>query len=512
MKLSTPDFYKELFQELDLDKLQKKFLQLLLKVQEVERGSLWIHAPGGYHCVEAVGIDSEKVKGITLDEKRPSIVGWVMKHGEMTIAEAGKDQRHFYEIEKGFRVKSGYILCYPLILASGEIYGAVELIETQPGGRLDLNKDFLDTLQGLVELGAVALGNALSFADKLSENLRLKKTLDQISEWGPIIGQSPVFLEVLDRARNFARTDFPVLITGQSGTGKELVARELHNQSPRRNKPFLVQNCSAIPDSLLESELFGYKKGAFTGASRDKAGLFEAAQGGTVFLDEIGDMPLNLQAKILRVLQNQEIKPLGRTETRQVDVRIIAATNQDLQQAITEGRFREDLYFRLGVLPLHLPSLRRRREDIPLLFNHFLAREARRMKLPPKSLSPQALDLLMDYPWPGNVRELENLAKYLLATAPQQVVTPRDLPAQFRQARPKTPAPSPAPGHRPETETSSLSPPSPSFDGYTWEELERDYVRFLLKKYKWNVTRAAQAAGLKRSTFSSRMKRLGISR
>jgi len=508
MKLSILEFYKELFKELDPDKLQKKFLQLLLNIQNVERGSLWIRTSGGYHCVEAVGIDSEKVKGITLEEDRSSIVGWVMEHGEMTVAEAGKDPRHFYEIEKGFQVKSGHILCYPLILASGEIYGAVELIETQPGGHLDLNREFLETLQGLVELGAVALGNALSFADKLSENLRLKKTLDQISGSGPIIGQSPVFLQVLEKARNFARTDFPVLITGESGTGKELVAREVHSQSPRREEPFLVQNCSAIPDTLLESELFGYKKGAFTGADRDKAGLFEAAQGGTVFLDEIGDMPLNLQAKILRVLQEQEIKPLGHTEIRRVDVRIIAATNHDLQQAIAQGRFREDLYFRLGVLPLHLPPLRQRREDIPLLFNHFLAREARRMKLPPKSLSPQALDLLMDYPWPGNIRELENLAKYLLATAPQQVVTPEDLPAQFQQSQPPAP---PAPA-APETQVSPPEPISPSFDNYTWEELEQDYVRFLLKKYKWNVTRAAQAAGLKRSTFCSRMKRLGISR
>ena len=238
-----------------------------------------------------MGPQSERIRDLVLALDRPSIVGWVIEHGEMTIAEPGKDKRHFKEAESDLDIKSTLILCYPLVLKNGTVYGAVEIIDTAHGGsRLNLTREYLELLEEFVAIGSIALGNALAFADQKKETQHLKKLLSEIKGHTPLIGKSAAFQAALDTARNYARTDFPVCLTGESGTGKELFAREIHRLSARKNGPFLVQNVSAIPDTLLESELFGYRKGAFTGADRDKIGLFEAGNGGTVFLDEIGDM------------------------------------------------------------------------------------------------------------------------------------------------------------------------------------------------------------------------------
>ena len=513
MRSAVLRFYKSLFEEEDPVKLQRNFLELLLELQNVERGSLWVKSGEGYHCLLAAGEESEQIEGVTLDPSRPSIVGWVIENGRMTIAEAGKDQRHYKEMERDFALKSNLILCFPLILTDGTIYGAVQVIDTSAeGDRLNLDPEYLDLLQTMVDLGSLALSRTMEYVQKLDENRRLKKALADIRQPGAIVGRDQAFREVLQRASGYARTDFPVLITGESGTGKEVLAREIHRQSPRRDGPFLVQNCSAIPDSLLESELFGYTKGAFTGAVRDKVGLFEAAQGGTVFLDEIGDMPLNLQARILRVLQNQEVKPLGSTRVRRVDVRIVSATNQDLARLIEQGRFREDLFFRLNVLPLALPSLRRRPGDIPLLLDYFMRREARRMGVEPKRFSPQTLERLCSYAWPGNIRELENTVKYVLVAVAGEVVEPGDLPAQFREGQ------APPEGRAESSPAQAAAPPAPpgegllELEGRSWEEVDRAYVLYLLEKNKWNVTRAARQAGIKRSTFDSRLKKMGISK
>jgi len=263
--------------------------------------------------------------------------------------------------------------------------------------------------------------------------------------------------------------------------------------------PFLAQNCSAIPPTLLASELFGYKKGAFTGAYRDRPGLFEAARGGTVFLDEIGDMPADLQAALLRVLQDREIKPLGGATTRTVDVRIIAASNKDLEEAMAAGAFRQDLYFRLNVLPLRVPPLRERPEDLLYLLQHFMAREAARLGVPAKVFPPETLEVLSAYAWPGNVRELENLVKHVLVAAPGPAVTALDLPVRIR-----------APRRENGPETVPPAPPADPFAGHTWESLERAYLTQLLERRHWNISAAAREAGVNRSTFDSRLKRLGI--
>ncbi len=508
------EFYKTLFEELEPQRMQQNFLKLLMEMQQVGRGSIWVKGGDGYLCVEAAGAESDRIKSVVIPEDRPSLVRWVIEKGEMTIAEAGKDQRHFKELEDDFDVKSTLILCYPLILKSGEVYGAVQIIDTSSGGdRINLDKDYLSLLQSLVDIGSIALSNSISFKDQLQENLRLKQTLEFVVG-GAIIGQSRPFREAMKIARNYAQTDFPVLITGESGSGKDIMAKEIHRQSKRKGKPFMVQNCSAIPDTLLESELFGYKKGAFTGATQDKKGLFEAANGGTVFLDEIGDMDMHLQARILRVIQNKEIKPLGGSETKQVDVRIITATNKDLSREISEKRFREDLFYRLNVLPLHLPPLRERRDDIPALLEYFLKKESVSVGKKPKQFSKDTVNWLMEYPWRGNIRELENFVKYVITTVEGEVIRLIDLPSHMTEGA--------FPAEVEETETDTLhapaaAPPRPGsfnrdeeFDGATWEDVERSYVEHLLDKNKWNVTKAAKDAGVNRSTFDSRMKRLGI--
>ncbi|MCP4576275.1 MAG: hydrogenase, partial [Deltaproteobacteria bacterium] len=284
-------------------------------------------------------------------------------------------------------------------------------------------------------------------------------------------------------------------------------------KSFRKDKPFLTQNCSAIPETLLESELFGYMKGAFTGAAQDRTGLFEAAEGGTVFLDEIGDMPYELQARILRVLQDGEIKPVGSTIQKRIDVRIISATNIDLSTAIEAKRFREDLFYRLNVLPLHIPPLRERKEDVPLLLKRFITVEARKLNLKPKRISPAALEFFVRHPWRGNIRELENVVRNIMVTTSEETVVVKNLPPWLIKPAtvgkgPFEKAPVQDSGDIPRSATGVKK--DEGFVGHTFKSLEKAYILFLLEKNRWNITRAAADADLNRSTFDSRMKRLGI--
>ena len=501
----------ELFKELDPDALQKKFLNALLKIQNVQRGSIWIKKGKKYICVEAAGAESENIRGVELDASHPSIVGWVIENGKMTIAETGSDRRHNKEVEEDFSVKSSQILCFPLILMESEVYGAVQVIDTTlEKKRLNLDAEYLEPLQNLVDICSIAMSNAILYSMECKRSMHLKSALSKMRKENTIIGQSDSFHKSMELVRSYADTDFHVLITGESGTGKELVAEQLHKDSSRSQKPFLVQNCSAIPETLLESELFGYKKGAFTGANRDKAGLFEAANGGTVFLDEIGDMPMSIQAGLLRVLQKNEIKPLGETQVRHIDVRIVAATNKDIRQMIVENEFRQDLYYRLSVLPVHLPPLRERREDIPLLIKFFLETEALKAEMPEKKVVPEALQQLVAYSWPGNIRELENLIRYLMVTSPGDYIQSANLPDHVRQTAVDLAGST-------EGQTDRLPPGVDNeflvnLSEMTWLGLEKAYVKSLMKKYNWNITWAARASGINRSTFASRMRKLDIRR
>jgi len=267
------------------------------------------------------------------------------------------------------------------------------------------------------------------------ENVLLKRALETRHVFSNIVGRSPLMLDVFRMVETVATTTSTVLITGESGTGKELVARAVHFNSHRRDHPFVALNCGALPETLLESELFGHMRGAFTGADSNKKGLLEAAERGTVFLDEIGEMSPTMQVKLLRVLQDRRFRRLGGTEEVVADVRVVAATHQDLPARVADGRFREDLFYRLNVIPVHLPALRERREDIPLLAELFLEKFVEQMQRPVRGISREALDLLSAYDWPGNVRELQNVIERGVALEQSPVLLPETLPAQVRGER-----------------------------------------------------------------------------
>jgi two-component system, NtrC family, response regulator AtoC len=268
------------------------------------------------------------------------------------------------------------------------------------------------------------------------ENSELKDRISKISDnynFGNMMAKSKAMQSVFKIAEKAAKFNTTVLITGESGTGKELVAKGIHFSSERARKPFVPVNCGGIPETLLESELFGYKKGAFTGADRDKSGLFEVAEGGTLFLDEIGDMPISLQVKLLRVLQEREIQPVGSTRGKKIDVRIVAATAMDLSRAIKEGNFREDLFYRLNVLPIELPALRDRPEDIPLLAQNFIRKFNRKLKTQIKRIDPAAMSLLLSYHWPGNVRQLENQIERAMVLTDRETLYPENFTQEINQ-------------------------------------------------------------------------------
>ncbi len=499
----------ELFKVLNPETLQKKFLNSILKIQNVHRGSIWIKKNDTCLCIEAAGAQSEQIKGVSLDAGKPSIVGWVIENKKMTVAETKSDRRHYKEVEDNLAVKSSLILCFPLFFRDKKVYGAVQIIDTTPEkSSLNLDENYLEQLQNLVDICSIALSNAILYSNERKKILNLRNALKTSRNENLIIGQSPGFQECLNLVKSYADTEFHVLITGESGTGKELIAERIHAQSVRKDQPFLVQNCSAIPETLLESELFGYKKGAFTGASRDKVGLFEAANGGTVFLDEIGDMPMSIQAGLLRVLQKNEIKPLGETRVRHIDVRIVAATNKDIKQMIAENSFRQDLFYRLSVLPVHLPPLKERREDIPLLVRHFLEKEAIKAGILEKKVTTEAMQCMVAYAWPGNIRELENLIRYLMVTAEEDYIEYANLPLHIKEG---VPGIDPAYG-----KGGGFSDSAAAFEenltAMTWPQLEKEYVISLLKKHNWNITWAAKTSGINRSTFASRMRKLNIRR
>ena len=268
---------------------------------------------------------------------------------------------------------------------------------------------------------------------------RLRREVRADARFGEIVVGSPAMRHAMEVAQKVAPYDSPVLITGASGTGKELVARMLHRESTRCEAAFIPVNCGGVPEQLLESEFFGFVKGAFTGADRDKEGLFEAADGGTLFLDEVGELPGALQVKLLRALQEGEVRRVGATKTTRVDVRVISATNRDLEDAVETGEFRKDLYYRLAVVPIHLPQLRARREEIPQLAAHLLQRHAARLGVSIESIEPEAMEILLDYAWPGNIRELENVLERALVLTDDQTIAADDLPEAVRRPAPDTP-------------------------------------------------------------------------
>jgi DNA-binding NtrC family response regulator len=327
------------------------------------------------------------------------------------------------------------------------------------------------------------------------EVVQLKRTLKQRYNFENIVGKSEPMLRLFDLVAQVAPSRSTILIQGESGTGKELIAKAIHANSPRRDRPFVPVNTGAVPSELLESTLFGHVKGAFTSAVTAKKGLFEVANGGTLFLDEIGTMGMDMQAKILRVLQDRRFMHLGGVQEIQVDVRIIAATNVNLQEAVREGRFREDLFYRLNVISLELPPLRSRREDIPLLAAHFLKFYGEENGTPDRSLSPEAMRIIMDYEWPGNVRELENAMERGVVLSTSRTIGPDLLPTQLTGS----------------TYSASLLDHQPNASLFDlMEEIERRIISDRLERCHWNQTEAAEYFKIPLSTLNQKIKRLNV--
>ena len=376
-----------------------------------------------------------------------------------------------------------------VVMISGHatIQNAVEATQL---GAYDILEKPLDTDRMLV-----TLRNAVGRIDLAEENERLKATIESRYE---IVGRSFAIRGVIDRIDKLTGSAARVLITGENGTGKELVARALHRQSPRARKPFVEVNCAAIPSELIESELFGHMKGSFTGALQDRIGKFEQADGGTLFLDEIGDMSLAAQAKVLRVLQDGEVTRIGGTKSRKVDVRVLAATNKKVEDEISAGRFREDLFYRLNVVPIHVPPLRERREDIPLLVEHFLLQFARNDGVAPRGVDSSAIERLGQLDWPGNVRELRNTIERLLILATGPRVVPADVDRLV--------------GAR----ASSTGGLEGLEECKTYESFklaaERAFLLLKLRQHDWNVAETARALDMPRSNLYKKIERHALSR
>ena len=362
--------------------------------------------------------------------------------------------------------------------------------------------DFLDKPLSS-ERVIVTLRNVLRQSELSTENRDLKVAMESRYE---LVGQSPALRNVLEAVTRAAPTNATVLLLGESGVGKELVARTIHRNSPRSGQRFVQVNCAAIPEELIESELFGHEKGSFTGATEKQVGKFEQADRGTIFLDEIGDMSQKTQAKVLRVLQEQEVERLGSARTIKVDVRVIAATNKNLEDAISRGEFREDLFFRLNVIPIVVPPLRERREDIPRLVQHFAKRTAEEHNLKPKRFDQAAMDALQRYRWRGNIRELRNTVERLLIMSPTEYVRVDDLPVEIRSGEPARVSVAEPEGSAKGTETNTGPGTLREFK----DAAERAYLVQKLRENNWNISRTAELIDTPRSNLYKKLEQYGI--
>lgn len=479
----------------DLDQLFRDLAHRLPRVVQVNFVDLSLHDPVKktmrLHTVQA-NVPADLVGGHEASiEDCPS--GFVWQTQQSLIVRDLSDERRWPKVTGHMTEDGTKSFCFvPLTTARGRL-GAMGFMSLQEGAYSDADLEFLDQVAKQV---AVTVENALAFQqiaelkDKLAkEKLYLEEEIRTEHGFDDIIGDSNALKQVLKQVEVVAPTDSTVLIQGETGTGKELIARAIHRLSSRGERTFVKLNCAAIPTGLLESELFGHERGAFTGAITQKAGRFELADKGTIFLDEVGEIPLELQSKLLRVLQEQEFERLGSTKTIRVNVRLIAATNRDLKAFVEAKQFRSDLYYRLNVFPVTMPPLRERREDIPILVRYFTQHYAVRMKKNIQTVPAKTLDVLSRYAWPGNIRELENLVeRSVILTQGTDLQVPR---GELETA-----------GHLSSSTT-------------TLEDAEREQILRALGEAKWVIggpSGAAARLGIKRTTLQSKMQKLGISR
>jgi transcriptional regulator with GAF, ATPase, and Fis domain len=413
----------------DLNELQGQLLDLIFEIVPAGRGAILLADKDGqqFNSMFARMRQAGQAPLVTVSR---TIARQVLEQGVAVLGSdvRGSDELRAVESLAASQVHS--LLCVPLTVFQ-KVIGCVYLDSDSVGGRL--NGEHLQVVTAIAGISAVALENARRLHWLEQENERLTV---EISQERSLVGEGSSMKEVYQFLKRVAPTDSTVLIEGESGTGKELAARALHRNGPRAGKPFVAINCAAIPETLLESDLFGHERGAFTGAASLKKGRLEVADGGVVFLDEIGELAPALQVKLLRVLQEREFERVGGIHPIKVDIRLIAATNCNLEQAVRDGLFRQDLYYRLAVLKITMPTLRERKDDIPMLVRHFVQKHAKRCKVKPRPVSREALACLVNYDWPGNVRELENAIERALVLASSDVILPEDLPESLLERPP----------------------------------------------------------------------------
>ena len=481
---------------LDRDSLFSATAAALRRVIPFDRAALILHDPvkNVFRMLGVAGpVPSPPLIPLGTEWPRQgSRAGWVFDHKKPLVTADLRDSLSFIEHAPLLREGIRAAVSAPMTI-KGKILGTLNVGSRVPGR---YGADDASLLAAIAEQVALAIENLLAYEEIAALKARLEEEKVYLQEevrteaaFGDVVGESPAILGALANVRKVAATDSTVLVTGETGTGKELIVRAIHALSRRKDKLLVKVNCAALPASLIESELFGHEKGAFTGALTRKVGRFELASGGTLLLDEVGELPLELQAKLLRVLQDGEFERVGGTQTLKVDVRLITATNRDLERAVSEGLFRADLYYRLNVFPIVIPPLRKRRQDIPCLARHFAAHYASKMGKRVGSPSPDVMDRLTAYSWPGNVRELQHVIERAVILSP-------DGRFELGNVLPRA-------GGSPTARLRAL------------EDVERQHIVAVLEETGWRVSGergAAKILGLKRTTLEARMKKLGIVR
>jgi transcriptional regulator with GAF, ATPase, and Fis domain len=475
---------------LDLEDVLRSVLPLAAEAANAQGSSVILHdADAGELVIAAAsGPHGSQVRGLRFPESA-GIAGAVFGTGQPRLVfDAQGEADHLKDVDRVSGHLTESLMAAPLTIGSRRL-GVVEAVNRIGGGGFQSGD--LERFSGFCSLIAVAIENAGLYRRLENESEALRRSRED--EARPLVAESTAMQRALAQADRAAAGRSTVLLIGETGTGKEQVARRIHERSPRASRPFVALNCGALPEGLLESELFGHEKGAFTGADRRRLGRFELADGGTLFLDEIGDLPAGAQVKLLRVLQEHEFHRVGGASTVRVDVRLIAATHRELEAEVRAGRFREDLFFRVHVVPIRLPPLRERPEDVEPLARLFLERFARELGQAPRALSPEALERLRAYRWPGNVREMENLMERLLVLGEGGPIRAHELPEITPQTDPSPPA-----------------GPAPAAQGLSLWDQERRLLADALERAGGNQSQAARLMGISREQLRTRMKRYGL--
>ncbi len=467
---------------LELDKLLHFLVNAISKLVNAEAGSVLLLDGDELIFAVATGEKSDSLTRMRLPRER-SIAWWVVDNRRTYISnDTSREPMFSGSVDRQIGFSTKKLIAVPIMLAD-ELVGVMEAVNKRRGNFNDKDRSLLEAF---AELVAVAIKNAQKFS-------RLKSTseliISEMEEEYLLIGVSPAIDEIRKVIAMVAPTPSTVLITGESGVGKEVVARQIHIHSERADGPFVKVSCPSFPETLLESELFGHEKGAYTGATRRRIGRFEAARGGTIFLDEIGELPMSVQAKLLRVLQDGVFERLGSNEQIRTDARVIAATNKNLQDEMAQKNFRKDLFFRLNVVPIHIPPLRERREDIPPLVEHFIVKLRRKFPHRIKSVSPEAMEIMQRYDWPGNIRELENTIERIAVLYAPERIEPKHLP--------------------PEITGEVHRGPQYSHKG-TLQNIEREAIENALRETKGNQSKAAEMLGISRDKLRYRIRVYGI--